>query len=379
MMHKSGKLFSVAMICVAAGLFFYAAVPSSLANSAMPGIQLLLLSGKNIVEVTGDITTNTTWKNSNIYLIRAYDFYVEATLTIEPGTIVKFHPDDGPYMVLGSGGKILANGTAAQPIIFTSYKDDAHGGDTNRDGSSTTPAAGDWMNIATNGHQDSQFSYCHFYYGGGGSYLNTLELFDSRATVINCIFAHNRGGKFGDFYYGALDASEALTGTVIEGNRFYANIQPLSVGWKFSLDNSNIFQSEDGSQKNTYNGIYYNSSDNISGNLSWGETEVAFVIDDIDLWVNSGYKLTLGNNVVLKFINGSELVLADGASALVNYNGPGVYFTSYNDDAKKGDTNGNGSATSPAVGDWVGIYDNTAPLGGPYYFTWSNILYDEIH
>jgi len=377
-MHKSGKLFNMAMICVVAGLFFFAAVPSSLANSAMPGIQLLLLSGKNIVEVTGDITTNTTWKNSNIYLIRAYDFYVEATLTIEPGTIVKFHPADGPYMILGSGGKIMANGTAAQPIIFTSYKDDAHGGDTNRDGSSTAPAAGDWMNIATNGEQDSEFSYCHFYYGGGGSYLNTLELYDSRATVINCIFAHNRGGQSGDFYYGALDASEAVSGTVIEGNRFYANIQPLSVGWKFSLDDSNIFQSEDGSQKNTYNGIFYNTSDNISGNLSWGETEVAIVIDDNDLWVDTGYKLTLGNNVVLKFISGSVIVLDDGASALVNYNGSGVYFTSYNDDTRKGDTNGNGSATSPADGDWVGIYDNTAP-GSPYYFSWSNILYDEIH
>jgi hypothetical protein len=379
MMHKSGKLFSVAMSCVAAGLFLFAAVPSSSANSAMPGIQLLLLTGKNIVEVTGNITTNTTWKNSNIYLIRAWDFYVEATLTIEPGTIVKFHPADGPYMVLGSGGKILANGTAAQPIIFTSYKDDAHGGDTNKDGSSTTPAAGDWMNIATNGKQDSQFSYCRFYYGGGGSYLSTLQLYDSRATVMNCIFGHNRGGKSGDFYYGALDASEARAGTVIEGNRFYGNIQPLSVGWKFSLDDSNIFQSEDGTLRNSYNGIYYNSSDNISGNLSWGETEVAFVIDDNDLWINSGYKLTLGNNVVLKFTSGSYLILDDGASALVNFNGSGVYFTSYKDDTKKGDTNGDGAATSPADGDWGGIFDNSLSIPSPYFFTWPNILYDEIH
>jgi len=378
-MHKSVKLFSVVVISVAAGLFFNAAAPSSLANDAMPGIQLLLLSGKNIIEVTSDIKTNTTWKNSNIYLIRAYDFYVQATLTIEPGTIVKFHPADGPYMVLGSGGKILANGTTALPIIFTSYKDDAHGGDTNMDGSSMTPAAGDWMNIATNGEQGSEFSNCQFYYGVGGLYLNTLQLYNSRATVINCIFAHNRGGKSGDFYYGALDASEALAGTVIEGNRFYDNIQPLSVGWKFSVDNSNSFQSEDGTVKNTYNGIYYNSSDNISGNLSWGETEVAFVIDDNDLWVNSGFKLTLANNVVLKFTNGSYLLLDDGASALVNYNGAGVYFTSYKDDTKKGDTNGDGPATSPAAGDWGGIYDNSLSIPSPYFFTWPNILYDDIH
>ena len=208
---------------------------------------------------------------------------------------------------------------------------------------------------------------------------SATAIFTTEAGDLTCIFARNTGGKSGDFYYGALDASEALFGTVIEGNRFYANTQPLSVGWKFNLDDSNIFQSEDGTLKNTYNGIFYNTSDNISGNLSWGETEVAFVIDDNDLWINSGYKLTLGNNVVLKFIDDSYLLLDSGASALVNYNGSGVYFTSYKDDSKKGDTNGDGTATSPTVGDWGGIYDNSMSIPSPYFFTWSNILYDEIH
>ena len=85
------------------------------------------------------------------------------------------------------------------------------------------------------------------------------------------------------------------------------------------------------------------------------------------------------NNVVLKFTTGSFLILDDGVSALVNYNGAGVYFTSYKDDTKKGDTNGDGAATSPAVGGWGGIYDNSLSIPSPYFFNWSNILYDEIH
>ena len=49
--------------------------------------------------------------------------------------------------------------------------------------------------------------------------------------------------------------------------------------------------------------------------------------------------------MVLKFKSGSVFLLEDGASALVNYNGTGVYFTSYRDDARKGDTNGDGRFT----------------------------------
>jgi len=49
-------------------------------------------TGSNLVIVTQDIEDVTTWYGDSIYLIKKYDFYVENTLIIQAGTIIKFHP-----------------------------------------------------------------------------------------------------------------------------------------------------------------------------------------------------------------------------------------------------------------------------------------------
>ena len=176
---------------------------------------------------------------------------------------------------------------------------------------------------------------------------------------------------------GVLDASYGEASTVIEDNVFFDNVRPLSISCDFSLDNSNVFHDPDADTVvNTYNGIFVETNDHVTLHVSWEETEVAFVIDDGDFWINSGATLTLGDNVTIKYKSGSVMLLESGVSALPNYDGPGVFFTSWNDDARKGDTNGDGSASTPADGYWEGIYDNSLTIPSPYFYQWGNILYD---
>lgn len=87
-------------------------------------LSLLLFLGAGAqaqVIVNSNITTNTTWTSNNIYLLQGGFIYVtnNAILTIEPGTLIK---GQASSLVITRGAKIIAQGTSAQPIVFTSYQ-----------------------------------------------------------------------------------------------------------------------------------------------------------------------------------------------------------------------------------------------------------------
>jgi len=98
------------------------------------------------LEVTENINAPTIWEGNKVYVIMQWDFYVNSNLTIKPGAVIKFHPEEGPALSVSNNGFINAIGTENKPIIFTSYKDDEYGGDTNKDGKSN-PEPGDWQGI----------------------------------------------------------------------------------------------------------------------------------------------------------------------------------------------------------------------------------------
>lgn len=75
----------------------------------------------NVTVPAGSITTNTTWTNDNTYLLNGYVYIADgATLTIEPGTVIRGDEANKGTLIVERGGKLIAQGTSSQPIVFTS-------------------------------------------------------------------------------------------------------------------------------------------------------------------------------------------------------------------------------------------------------------------
>jgi hypothetical protein len=84
------------------------------------------------ISVSANITQNTTWETGKIYTLESR-IAVEsgATLTIEPGVIIKGQAGTGANataLIIARGAKIMAEGTADAPIIFTSVADEIEPG-----------------------------------------------------------------------------------------------------------------------------------------------------------------------------------------------------------------------------------------------------------
>ncbi|HKX46538.1 MAG TPA: hypothetical protein VJP77_07535 [Planctomycetota bacterium] len=100
----------------------------------MKGKSLLLLAAAGAgtagvanageVLVTSNISTSTTWTADNFYNLQQQIYVLPgATLTIEPGVVVASDTGVGGSLAVTRGAQLFVNGTAAEPVIFTSKAD----------------------------------------------------------------------------------------------------------------------------------------------------------------------------------------------------------------------------------------------------------------
>ncbi len=105
-------------------------------------IALLSVSGKVFPAIdsttlnSSSITGNTVLSRTTTYIMKGFNYVQNgATLVIEAGTKIYGDFNSKGTLIIQRGGKIYANGSAGDPIVFTSQKP------------SGQRAAGDWGGI----------------------------------------------------------------------------------------------------------------------------------------------------------------------------------------------------------------------------------------
>ena len=104
-------------------------------------------SGGQAITLQGKIDKDTTLRAANTYTLSGLVYITNnATITIEPGTIIKGqYIDPVGGLVITRGAKIMAKGTVDKPIVFSS--------------ASPTPRPGDWAGIVLLGKARTNASF----------------------------------------------------------------------------------------------------------------------------------------------------------------------------------------------------------------------------
>jgi parallel beta-helix repeat protein len=131
-------LVLLVILALVGGVSFFTPGPSPSTYLTAIATQTTTMPFSGPLERTGTLSTNETWAGE-IHVTDQVIVPNAITLTIEPGTVVKFshsrdykHPDRGALVV--SGGTLRAVGTPREPVWFTSDAED--------------PINGDWEGIA---------------------------------------------------------------------------------------------------------------------------------------------------------------------------------------------------------------------------------------
>lgn len=309
------------------------------------------------IEINSNIQTPTTWETGNVYIVRQ-DLDISAQLTIEPGAIVKIA---GAQIETVGQGRIVANGTPSNPIIFTSLKDDSACGDTNNDGVASQPEKGDWTGIYLNGGTQHQFVNCKILYAGkekGGWHNAVVVSANGKSFHFDrCTFAYTANGNApSDFaFYGSYHMADPAV-SKFTNNVFFGNDRPLYIDSNYTLDTTNKFHNPANvSEKNTRNGIWLMDTAKNHHQTTFAITEIPYVFTSF----NQGglnNSMSISANVVVKFDGATSGLLTQMTRPVVIH--ATATLTSFKDDQHGGDTNGDANATSAQNGDWDGFFDS---------------------
>ena len=318
----------------------------------------LLPAAQAQTEVSGTITENTTWTLAESpYIANSVTVAEGATLTVEAGAVVKL--DRRTLFVQGT---LDVAGTAAQPVVFTSIRDDSVGGDTNGDGDASVPGPGNWESVDFEPGSGGTLTHVAFRYGGHYGYNHPVDpiisIEGASPSFSNCEVAHS--ARYGVRVNG-------IAAPTFDG----CNIRDTSDYGLYVVDGATATVTNSAFADNGTSAAYFVLSDGtaapvLAGNTGTGGLTIAGVLATDMVWpgqsipyvaenltVAEGATLTVEAGAVVKldrrtlFVQGTLDVAGTAAQPVV--------FTSIRDDSVGGDTNGDGDASVPGPGNWESV------------------------
>ncbi|MBI4809853.1 MAG: right-handed parallel beta-helix repeat-containing protein [Ignavibacteriales bacterium] len=289
----------------------------------------------------------TTVPNVTYVLLEDVIIPAGRTLTINKGVVIK---GISYWNRLTIQGKLVANGTADSMITITSVKDDNFGGDTNKDGTSTSPARSDWGGITFEATSDSNsiLNRCRLKYGTAPYYgAAQIATVGAHPTISNC--------EIKDVVYGVI-AYQSSRVKLLNDTIVNAQYTPIAMSVSADPVMSGLSFINPG-----WNGIgLIGETVGLNGTIKQrdvaGYTNITYVLLG-DLTISSGTYVTVDPGIVIKCYSGVGIWVNGGFKAKGTLAEGEIIFTDLRDDnvGNPKDTNGDGQASAPGRGYWATI------------------------